>query len=254
MTRWARGGPANKKKELSASSWTEMKTGEQKPKPANTNSEKDHTHSKLEKHGQTQSNQHKGPQKGGVAKHKKKFGKKAFIKGKFNVANSQDYKAARSEYRRVKRINEREAARVCFNCRQSGHTLADCPQVTRDTDQGTGICFKCGSTEHSSATCKAKVEPGHFPYAKCFICAEMGHISKQCPDNPRGLYPKGGCCRMCGSVEHFRKDCPELQKQQGIADTTIDKVHKYANVEDEPTLHESPKLKKKKKGPKVVTF
>lgn len=97
----------------------------------------------------------------------------------------------RSNRRRLERKNERDSSMVCFNCRQSGHCVENCPEVTRDHKQGTGICYKCGSTEHSVNKCKVRMEAGKYPYATCFICKEQGHLSKQCPDNPRGLYPNG---------------------------------------------------------------
>lgn len=97
----------------------------------------------------------------------------------------------RSNRRRQERQEKRESDRVCFNCRQHGHTVEECPEVRNDCRQGTGICYKCGSTEHSVNKCKLRLEPNKFPYATCFICKEQGHLSKQCPDNPRGLYPNG---------------------------------------------------------------
>lgn len=98
---------------------------------------------------------------------------------------------SRSEQRRLTRINKRENTICCFQCRKPGHSVNDCPEVSKDYEQGVGVCYKCGSTEHSVNKCKVKVEPGHYPFAKCFICKEVGHLSKQCPDNPRGLYPNG---------------------------------------------------------------
>lgn len=97
----------------------------------------------------------------------------------------------RSNRRRLDRKNERDSSRICFNCREPGHCVEQCPAVLKSNDVGTGICYKCGSTEHSVNRCKVRVEPGKYPYATCFICKEQGHLSKQCPDNPRGLYPNG---------------------------------------------------------------
>lgn len=97
----------------------------------------------------------------------------------------------RSNRRRLDRKNERDSSRICFNCREPGHCVEQCPAVLKSNEVGTGICYKCGSTEHSVNRCKVRVEPGKYPYATCFICKEQGHLSKQCPDNPRGLYPNG---------------------------------------------------------------
>ena len=71
-------------------------------------------------------------------------------------------KEARSNQRRLSRQNERETSKICFKCRRPGHAIDDCPEMRRDSEQGTGICYKCGSTEHAISKCKVKVEPGSF--------------------------------------------------------------------------------------------
>merc|ERR1719295_1095304 len=120
--------------------------------------------------------------------------------------------------KRERRKAERELAKfrkmVCFNCRQSGHLLIDCPEAKKDPskeastkDQAGNHCFKCGSKDHTSRDCKSKRKGADaYAFATCFICKETGHLAKSCPDNPRGLYPKGGGCRFCGSVEHLKAD------------------------------------------------
>ena len=75
------------------------------------------------------------------------------------------HKEARSNQRRLNRQNERETGRTCFKCRQQGHAIEDCPEMKRDSEQGSGICYKCGSTEHAMNKCKVKLEPGR-PYFK----------------------------------------------------------------------------------------
>lgn len=51
-------------------------------------------------------------------------------------------------------------SQTCFNCRQSGHEVADCPEVRKDVDHGAGICFKCGSTEHRLERCRVRTPNG----------------------------------------------------------------------------------------------
>ncbi|XP_059144722.1 zinc finger CCHC domain-containing protein 9-like isoform X2 [Physella acuta] len=154
-----------------------------------------------------------------------RFAKRGFDNRKLNEATpwselkktkrqgKSNFKDQRREDRRLKRQEDRKAAKVCFNCRGPGHQMSECPFLSETNQQG--ICFKCGSTEHSSSVCAAKIPKGSFPFAQCFVCGEKGHISKQCPDNPRGLYPKGGCCKQCGSVEHLKRDCPEFLQKRG---------------------------------------
>ena len=49
---------------------------------------------------------------------------------------------------------------MCYNCRQAGHEIADCPEIRKDHDQGAGICFKCGSTEHRLEKCRTRTPNG----------------------------------------------------------------------------------------------
>ena len=45
---------------------------------------------------------------------------------------------------------------VCFNCRQPGHRVGDCPLDSHSA----GICFKCGSSDHTCQQCRLKIPPG----------------------------------------------------------------------------------------------
>lgn len=62
---------------------------------------------------------------------------------------------------------------MCFNCRQTGHEVADCPEVRKDVDHGAGICFKCGSTEHRLERCRVRTPNGKalfvYPYNSFYI-------------------------------------------------------------------------------------
>jgi len=161
----------------------------------------------------------------------------------------------RSNKRRLHRIDERDAKRVCFRCRKPGHSVNECEEMKKDNEHGTGICYKCGSTEHSVHKCKVKTEPGHYPFAKCFICNEVGHITKQCPDNPRGLYPNGGACKNCSSVEHYARDCPEIQKKNLLAETkTIKKLKPKDNLDILSDAEEETKVDSLKNKKKIVVF
>ncbi|XP_055956317.1 zinc finger CCHC domain-containing protein 9 [Patella vulgata] len=235
MTRFARAGAYQKKQPHDATSWLEMKSSG----AAGSSSSSDGRH--RDDHQKTAS--------------RDRFHRKRGYDDSFNNSQQLDEwkRGNRSEFRRQKRMDKREAVKVCFNCRKEGHMVAECPDEKRR--QGMGICFKCGSTEHGVSECRAKVKSDEYPYATCFICKETGHLSKQCPDNPRGLYPNGGCCKECGSVEHFRRDCPELQKQQGFIDVKASKISDLSSADAEPTEKiDFPPPKIRRKGPKIVKF
>jgi hypothetical protein len=55
---------------------------------------------------------------------------------------------------------------ACFNCGQSGHYMAECPELTQT------ICFNCGGTGHFKANCP------NLP--RCFFCGEVGHEKFDC--------------------------------------------------------------------------
>jgi len=170
--------------------------------------------------------------------------------------------------KRERRIAEKKLARakklVCFNCRQPGHMLADCPTAAAAPglhDHGrpsTGICFKCGSLDHLSKDCHSKQKrEGAYSFANCFICKQDGHLAKTCPDNPKGLYPKGGGCVFCGSVEHLKRDCKRKVEKDLSAGIKVETMGD--NIEDESVHISRPFVKKKKnkeeaKMSKVVAF
>ena len=168
--------------------------------------------------------------------------------------------ALKRERRRAEKTLARSKKLVCFNCRQPGHMLADCPNTENikmeDMPKAAGHCFKCGSLEHSSKDCKSKLRRENaYRFAVCFICKQEGHLAKACPDNPKGLYPNGGGCVFCGSVEHLKRDCPrkaEKDMKQGVRLGMMDSQ----GLEDEPfySLNISSKKNQKIKPGKVVVF
>ncbi|XP_061192598.1 zinc finger CCHC domain-containing protein 9-like [Saccostrea echinata] len=285
MTRFARASDGNRKRPLDATEWNEMKESRKKHKTDKNLKKKvdQNDGGKKSKHDKTKTMKSKQDDD-----HKKRKGKSKKKKQNDSLRSdnekestcqqtslesrlrnlsqvtTQDLqlkeaykKVKRSENRRLQRIQKRQDETICYNCRESGHQMSDCPEVKRDVEQGTGICFKCGSTEHSSSKCSVRLPPGRFPYAKCFICGETGHLSKQCPDNPKGLYPMGGCCKICESVEHYQRDCPELQSQQGVKSYCLPTIGgAHSSVDAEIDLEEFKPMPpvKKKNGPKTVVF
>lgn len=168
------------------------------------------------------------------------------------IPHNEIKKTMKLERRRAEKALAREKKQICFQCRQSGHLLSQCPELRNNGEQSTesGICFKCGSTEHQHTQCKV-VRGDNYKFATCFICKQEGHISKQCPDNPKGLYPEGGSCRICGDVTHLKKDCPKFCKRKKEEfEVTVNTLHPGAlDALDEDLTSRSvspPPIKKKK--------
>ncbi|KAK3096514.1 hypothetical protein FSP39_000923 [Pinctada imbricata] len=248
MTRFARGGSGNQKRPMEASSWNELKVKQKRKdqkRGVNQLHNKKFSKQYKEYSGSSARDGDRGFERLENTNHRTQSGSTGYGESQRSMGKSQTsfsakreeylrnalHKEQRSEKRRLKRADKRETEVVCYNCRESGHHMSECPHIKKDIEQGTGICFKCGSTEHTSAKCSVKVPKGHYPYAKCFVCGETGHLSKQCPDNPRGLYPMGVggfTLQTLGSMDN-----PDAELS-----------------DDDPI----PKAVKKKAGPKIVKF
>jgi len=166
--------------------------------------------------------------------------------------------ALKRERRKAEKTLARSKKLVCFNCREPGHMLADCPNkndVTCDTMPGAaGHCFKCGSLEHTSKDCKSKLKRENaYRFAVCFICKQEGHLAKACPDNPKGLYPNGGGCVFCGSVEHLKRDCPRKLEKDLKSGVKLEMMGDDG-LEDEPSHMIHKQKKQNNKPKKIVAF
>ena len=98
---------------------------------------------------------------------------------------------------------------MCFNCREKGHALDDCP----DTKKDKRICYTCGSKDHTSRRCTETYIDNKYAFATCFVCKEKGHLSGDCPTNEKGLYVNRGSCKKCGSVRHLARNCRETDQE-----------------------------------------
>ncbi|XP_071965466.1 zinc finger CCHC domain-containing protein 9-like [Antedon mediterranea] len=292
MTRFARGGTANKKKPEEAASWKDLKKG---VKVVATNQRRTRDHGQLNQlksrdykskvrsfqqgHGQMRSFKQKMAIPEGFEKISGSFDKKEptlidsikelddklkeeqrQLNEARKIGDEEEKKDRRREVRRLKRKKAKTSKMVCFHCRETGHGVADCPQVNDEhDDENIGVCFRCGSTEHDIGRCKAKVNPlkGEFPFAKCFICEEMGHLSRSCPDNPKGLYPMGGGCKTCGSVEHRWWNCNKMKEETGCdreKPGSVSTINPLMSADAVEGLEIIKPKKRKKTGPRVVTF
>jgi zinc finger CCHC domain-containing protein 9 len=103
--------------------------------------------------------------------------------------------------RRTRRERKKEHKMNCFLCRQTGHSIKNCPR-----NQDENICYRCGSSCHILSKCEKQHDSKNpLPFAFCFECKQKGHLIGQCLLNEKGLYPTGGNCEYCGSVRHLKK-------------------------------------------------
>lgn len=130
---------------------------------------------------------------------------------------------------RKKSAKDRERA-ICFQCRQRGHTVANCPYKTV-----ANCCYKCGSTEHSLARCPKRArDDDSLPFATCFVCKDTGHLASHCPQNSKGIYIHGGCCKACGSNLHRVTECPEKKKSRADENDDDDSDDNQDLLEEQP--------------------
>jgi len=176
-------------------------------------------------------------------------------KGK--ISPNEIKEVLKKERRRAEKSLAKSIKNVCYQCRQPGHVLNDCPQLDlkQNKSKMMGKCFKCGSNEHTSKNCESKLKGADaYRFAECFVCKQTGHLAKACPDNPKGLYPKGGGCRFCGSVEHLKSDCPRKAQKDAKSDVRAMKMNDHKDLEDEPIPSQPKKKFQPQKKQKVVSF
>jgi hypothetical protein len=201
--------------------------------------------------------------------------RKKATKQKLTKAERKEKYTKQARDRREKSTNRKHnSSKICFNCRQKGHAVVDCPQSKGEGGEKKNVvCYKCGLSDHALKDCKnlTKQEKElmnkggrinytamELPFAKCFICKQIGHLSSQCNMNENGLYVKGGCCKQCGSKKHLYKFCPELEKKkEEIEEDSVGDVEEF--LEDEqssgqksPILHSTNAATRKRK--KVINF
>lgn len=153
---------------------------------------------------------------------------------------------------------DKEMKHLCYQCRQPGHTLANCPQA--GNEDSVDICYFCGSSEHKLSDCgkyksASKKKEQTLPYAKCFICNKKGHLTSKCKDNEKGVFPKGGKCIICGSIDHMVKDCARNKdKDKPEEEINLKTYNDLSYSVDADDFEMSYQSKNNNKTKKVVKF
>ncbi|KAL1920055.1 uncharacterized protein VTP21DRAFT_1201 [Calcarisporiella thermophila] len=167
-----------------------------------------------------------------------------------NEKKLQEWKAKRSEARRLQRQKLKHQNTICYVCREKGHSAQICPKAA---ETGVGICYNCGSSEHTTKTCTKPRNKNPYKFASCFVCNGQGHLASQCPQNSKGLYPNGGSCRFCGKVDHLAKDCALTKEEVGTS--VVGKIDLEHGADDDDFhifVSEKNKLQKEVKLEKAV--
>lgn len=101
------------------------------------------------------------------AKRLKSLLKKLKLQG---LPRKEILESLKNERRKAEKAAKRQRDKTCFQCRQFGHILSDCPNLKKaialpgkamddapdDSSEQSLVCFKCGSTEHTSRNCRKK--------------------------------------------------------------------------------------------------
>ena len=83
----------------------------------------------------------------------------------------------KKERRKAEKTLANSYKNVCFQCRQPGHVLSDCPQTAKMTGK-TGKCFKCGSAAHTSKDCQSKLKGADaYRYVTCQVRIGQARVS-----------------------------------------------------------------------------
>lgn len=117
---------------------------------------------------------------------------------------------------------------ICFNCREPGHKLEDCPYARGAAPERTRACLRCGKYGCAASNqgdwfryeggCDSNYSRADLQMARCFVCGHKGHLC--CKPQP-STAPQPSCWNCGGS--HWAEDCKQSYQGHLMAERLQDR-------------------------------
>ncbi|XP_072038193.1 zinc finger CCHC domain-containing protein 9-like [Amphiura filiformis] len=208
MTRFARGGPANKKKPSDASSWQELKKSVPSPNSSRSSSGYGKNRTTSGRHAQD-NGEHRLKSK---PKFKKKMGKtevklSAKEKPSPRTSNSefgsQNSKSLIEELEEMDRQQMIEIGEKELNHKGRSQSIED----EEAQNKGTARSGKMDKKDRRREERRLKRQNTKLNKMVCYHCREAGHGVADCPRALADAEQGTGVCYRCGSTEHDSSQC-----------------------------------------------